>query len=354
VAGLLLLWKKRGEKMATKDFLSATKPLARSRALLLVASVALAMLVACGVAAVAALEPAKAAFPGKNGAIAFTSARDGQPEVYRMRANGSDQRRLSDTAGVANGDPQWSADGQKIVFTNHPAFREIDSEIYAMDSDGSDEVNLTDDTAWDREPAWFPSGDRIAYVSDRTTDGSGTEVDVYALQLGSSGDTQPVRITHTPSYRESGPVVSPDGKQIAFALADPLTGGYDIYVMRSEPQSPTNQPKRLTFFGTRGAYDPDWSPDGKQIAFVGDGPQSDIYVMNADGTDQTRITSNPAQDSYPAFSPNGKYIAFSSTRGNADGSFEHDIWKMKSDGSNPTQLTDDPAHNVGPNWQPLP
>src|SRR5215204_6783288 len=104
--------KSGGEKMATKEFLSATKPLARSRALFLVACVALAVLVACAVAAVAALEDAKAAFPGKNGAIAFTSARDGQPEVFRMRANGSDQRRLSDTAGVANGDPQWSADGQ--------------------------------------------------------------------------------------------------------------------------------------------------------------------------------------------------------------------------------------------------
>jgi hypothetical protein len=59
--------------MATKEFLSATKPLARSRALL----------AACGVAAVAKLEPAKAAFPGKNGAIAFSSDRlpDGQPEV---------------------------------------------------------------------------------------------------------------------------------------------------------------------------------------------------------------------------------------------------------------------------------
>jgi Tol biopolymer transport system component len=62
--------------------------------------------------------------------------------------------------------------------------------------------------------------------------------------------------------------------------------------MRSEPQSPTNLPKRLTFFGTRGAYAPDWSPDGKQIAFA-DGAfagNADIYVMNADGTDQTRIT----------------------------------------------------------------
>jgi TolB protein len=228
-----------------------------------------------------------------------------------------------------------------------------------MDSDGSEEVNLTDDTAWDSDPCWFPSGDRIAYVSDRTTDGSG-QVDVYALQVGSSGDTQPVRITDTPSD-EAEPVVSPDGKQIAFVLPDPFHGGGDIYVMRSEPQSPTNLPKRLTFFGTREvfaqAYAPDWSPDGKQIAFAGavtgEG-NGDIYVMNADRTDQTRITSNPAQDSYPAFSPNGKYIASSSDRGNADGSSEHDIWKMKSDGSNPTQLTDDPAHNVGPNWQPLP
>ena len=129
--------------------------------------------------------------------------------------------------------------------------------------------------------------------------------------------------------------------------------------MRSEPQSPTNQPKRLTFFGTREAfataYVPNWSPDGKQIAFGGAfAGNADIYVMNADGTDQTRITSNPAQDSYPAFSPNGKYIAFSSTRGNAEGSFEEDIWKMKSDGSNPTQLTDDPRHDSEPNWQPLP
>ena len=106
--------KSGGEKMATKEFLSATKPLARSRALL----------AACGVAAVAKLEPAKAAFPGKNGAIAFTSAREGQPEVFRMRANGSHQRRLSDTAGVANGSPQWSADGQKIVFTSHAAFKD--------------------------------------------------------------------------------------------------------------------------------------------------------------------------------------------------------------------------------------
>src|SRR5918993_5456155 len=70
--------KSGGEKMARKEFLSATQPLAlaRSRTVLLVACVALAVLVACGVAAVAALEPAKAAFPGTNGKIAFLSDRD--------------------------------------------------------------------------------------------------------------------------------------------------------------------------------------------------------------------------------------------------------------------------------------
>ena len=87
--------------MATKEFLSATKPLARSRALLLLACVALAVLVACAVAAVAALEDAKAAFPGTNGAIAFTSTGpDGTQQVYRMRADGSGERRLTDAAGI--------------------------------------------------------------------------------------------------------------------------------------------------------------------------------------------------------------------------------------------------------------
>src|SRR5215208_2533377 len=88
--------KSGGEKMARKDFLSATKPLARSRALLLVASVVLAVLVACGVAAVAKLEPAKAAFPGKNGAIAFSSNEGSAGngfQVWRVNPNGSGQER---------------------------------------------------------------------------------------------------------------------------------------------------------------------------------------------------------------------------------------------------------------------
>src|SRR5215204_6876155 len=118
--------KSGGEKMATKEFLSATKPLARSRTVLLVACVALAVLVACGVAAVAALEDAKAAFPGQNGAIAFSSqegsAGNGY-QVWRVNPNGSGKTVLTDfPTDNHNLNPAWSADGQKIAFDSCEPF----------------------------------------------------------------------------------------------------------------------------------------------------------------------------------------------------------------------------------------
>jgi TolB protein len=302
--------------------------------------------------------PAQAAFPGKNGALAFTNDRDGQPEVFRIRADGSGERRLSDTAGVANGDPQWSADGQKIVFTNHPAYKGIDSEIYAMDSDGSDEVNLTDDTAWDREPSWFPGGRRIAYSSDRTTDGSGQK-DIYTLNLDPSGAAEPVRITNTPNVDESHAAVSPDGTRIAFIRRDPYDGSPDVFVMRAEPQSPTNRAKRLTRNSMIGG-NPDWSPDGRRIAFPGarsvDGiyRKGDIWTIDPDGTNKTNVTKTPGVSEWqPAFSPNGEKIAFMSNRYETDEQYG-DVWKMGTDGSDPVRLTDDLAYKTGLDWQPLP
>jgi dipeptidyl aminopeptidase/acylaminoacyl peptidase len=153
VAGLLLLRKKSwGEKMATKDFLSATKPLARSRTVLLVASVALAVLVACGVAAVAALEPAKAAFPGTNGKIAFLSDRDNPPhgnDIYVMDADGSGRTNLTAEMGIREAaNAAWSPDGEKIAFAASTFMVDhLNSDIYTMNADGSAKTNLTNDAA---------------------------------------------------------------------------------------------------------------------------------------------------------------------------------------------------------------
>ena len=93
---------------------------------------------------------------------------------------------------------------------------------------------------------------------------------------------------------------------------------------------------------------PDWSPNGKSIVFYSerDG-NSEIYVMDADGKNQRQITDNPAKDRDPDWSPNGKSIVFHSKR---DGNEE--IYVMDVDGKNQRRLTDDPAKDESPAWSP--
>jgi Tol biopolymer transport system component len=97
--------------------------------------------------------------------------------------------------------------------------------------------------------------------------------------------------------------------------------------------------------------------DGKKIAFTSDrttGPGVDnptgdeeIFAMNRDGTGLKQLTFNKASDEYPAYSPDGKYIVFSTNR---DGNLE--VYRMKADGSNPTKYTNNPALDYEPAWQP--
>src|SRR5215204_5484428 len=211
--------KSGGEKMATKEFLSATKPLARSRALFLVACVALAVLVACGVAAVAALEDAKAAFPGQNGAIAFLSDRDNPRgnDIFVMDADGSGRTNLTAEMGIREtANAAWSADGEKIAFAAATFMVNQDSDIYTMNADGSAKTNLTNDAATNWGPlSWFPSGNRIAYSSVSELDPA--QSDLYVLYLSPDGGVvDRVKLTNTANYSESDPAVSPDGTRIAF------------------------------------------------------------------------------------------------------------------------------------------
>jgi Tol biopolymer transport system component len=105
--------------------------------------------------------------------------------------------------------------------------------------------------------------------------------------------------------------------------------------------------------------DPAWSPDGTQIVFVSNRDDSDpaeyssldnnweIYVMEADGSNAIRLTDNPAQDISARWSPEGRRIIFVSTR---DGG--HRIYVMDADGSNPARLTGDSALEETPAWSP--
>jgi len=104
---------------------------------------------------------------GKNGRIAFASTPtltdESKFEIYRMRADGSDARRLTNNAAFDAG-PTFSPDGERIAFVSH---RDGNYEIYLMNADGTDQQRLTHNAASDREPAFSPNGDRIAFASDR-------------------------------------------------------------------------------------------------------------------------------------------------------------------------------------------
>ena len=141
------------------------------------------------------------------------------------------------------------------------------------------------------------------------------------------------------NFDASGPAAA----QGRIAFSSFRDGNTEIYVVNADGSGQTN----LTNHGAddRG---PAWSPDGAKIAFWSDrAGNTEIYVMNADGSGQTNLTNNPAFDSDPAWSPDGAKIAFASVR---DGNWE--IHVMNADGSDQTNLTNNTASDSDPAWSP--
>src|SRR5215207_4444733 len=141
---------------------------------------------------------------------------------------------------------------------------------------------------------------------------------------------------------EQAPVWSPDGKKIAFTK---FLKGYHIWVMNSDGSAKT----RLAKITGMDAHSLTWSPSGKKIAFSRDG---DIWIMNADHSNQRRFTDDPRFEAGPAWAPDGTRIAFWRSR---DGGAAPDIWVKKLDGSRTIRLTTDPqglASDSAPDWSP--
>ena len=265
---------------------------------------------------------------GSSGRIAFVSNREGNDEIYIMNADGSQPMNLSNNP-ASDTSPAWSPDGARIAFTSN---RDGHNEIYVMNANGAYQTRLTNHWATSEYPAWSPDGTRIVFSSTR--DGNS---EIYVMN---TDGTNVVRLTDTLAPNDQ-PDWSPDGKQIT--IVSERDGNKEIYVMYADGSQQT----RLTNNNTVDWF-PKWSPDGKHIGFVSfrDG-NLEIYVMNVDGSQQTRLTQTKVRNFPSAWSPDGSLIAFNSER---DGNYE--IYMMKPDGSLQTRLTTHPASDTFPVWQP--
>jgi Tol biopolymer transport system component len=289
-----------------------------------------------------------------NGRIAFDSFRNGPDvDIWTMNPDGSDPLNL--TAGSAAEDfaASWSPDGKRLVFLRAPAGSESPNatEIWLMRADGSGQAQLTDNAVQDDWPSWSPSGRRIVFQRD--PDGEGPDDgELWVMRADGSGERQ---LTDN-AVEDNEPAWSPNGRRIAFSRdsdPDPDAADFEIFDVRPDG----SRARRLT---DADGFDggPDYSPDGRRIAFDSerDG-DPDVFVMERDGDDPTQLTGeDPAEDAVDiltAYSPDGRFLAFETDRDSTAGVENVEVYVMRADGTEETNLTNDPAFDGSPDWQPL-
>ncbi|QIN83560.1 hypothetical protein GBA63_13625 [Rubrobacter tropicus] len=302
---------------------------------MLIAAVSLALL------ALLATKPAEAAFPGKNGKIIFWSDRSTGPGLYTTFPGNSTAAKVPGTS-PGESQPTWSPDGTRIVFQSTSR---NSKEISVMNADGSGRQQLTStDTIAEQEPTWSPDGTRIAFVAGKSDTDTTTDLEIWVMDADGS---DLVQMTNTPQgVRDTQPAWSPDGSRFAFlSEGRPGDTNSNIYVMDANPATNdalnlTDDDSTMTPVYQYNDEDPTWSPDGTRIAYS---TKADVWTMNAsNGSGKVNLTTGDGGGSQPTWSPDGNSIAY--VRGG-------DIWMMDESGANKKGVDTTLRKDEKPDWQ---
>jgi Tol biopolymer transport system component len=307
-----------------------------------------------------ALPPTPTPQGGGLGEIAFVSTRTGIPQIYLMRSDGSNLRQITNEQDGAC-QPDWSPDGTKIVYVS-PCKQKQDiyqgSSLYLIDVGETAVENsrtaLTANLGGDFEPAWCPTGNRIAFTSMR--DGY---MEIYMLNLDTNQQT---RLTRAQSI--SGaiyarmPAWNPYGSQIAYVLK--RTGSSQIWVTTDGDANIDKPNDRLVQNANNNLVDylPVWTPDGQFVIFnetTVDGAalpylMSMRYEERNTKKPPVRLPIEPLPVVDVSFSPDGFWMAFESW---PDDTGNQDIYIATLTGASRTRLTTDPGYDFDPVWRPI-
>jgi TolB protein len=281
--------------------------------------------------------------------LAFThTERAGFHSIYLLDITSGLQWRATHTQAQ---EPFWSASGEQLVFVQGNDL--YTREVAVLDVFTGGLRLLTQNDLRDDEPSWSPDGKQIAFI---TQYGSGVEIAVVSagcdgLPGGCAANMR--RLTFSEELLKSAPRWSPDGRRIVYTAFNVEAGSVSIYTMNQDGSSP----KPLLDASARSGHAiwdnlPAWSPDGKQIAFQSNRDSDtfqnfDIYTINADGSNLRRLTRSRGFDGMAAWSPDGRYIAFGSNRsGNSE------LYIMDADGNHQRRLTYQEGYDGQPAWRP--
>ena len=268
-----------------------------------------------------------------NKTISFTADLTGNLDIYIMDINRKNPVNLTNHP-AEDSSPTWAPDGSAFAFVSH---RDGNPEIYIMEMKNKESRRLTKNGATDIDPAWSPDGRWIAFASNQHREHA-ADTDIYIMNPNGKKAQQ---LTNKGGHN-STPAWAPDGEWIAFRTTLNGIGAIHLITANGKKQRALTQVS---------ATNPTWAANGKEIYFssdmLGDVKVPTLFAIDVNGGDVRKLANAAHACDEPAESPDGLWIACVSTQGN-----NKDIHLIRVADGEIQRLTQDPGLEFSPAWAP--